>query len=445
MLELPTDYQKFIHSSRYARFRDDLGRRETWGETVTRFFDYFQSSLEEKHSYKPSQTLVSELKDAVSGLHVMPSMRALMTAGEAARRESLAIYNCAFLPIDSIRAFGETLYILMCFHPDTLVTTRKGDKKISEIVIGDEVLSVDESTGRAVWKKVTSQVQTPSSAKPKVEITLETGKKIRCTTDHKWLTSNRGWVEAGSLTLEDDLLSPRWEIYKVTNTLNGKSYVGLTTKGAKVRFAEHVDGAKKGTGSWKFASALRKHDLASWSVEVVDFAFSKEEAIQKEREWIASLDTFRTGYNSTLGGEGAEGYRWRNDQKLHASENSYERTPDHREKQREVLISNREKINLTRKTDAYREAQRLRNLGENNPRFGKKHSTEWKEKASLAMKGERNPFYGRTHSEEAKARIREKVAGTRDGENNSFFGKKHSEETKAKMKASWAAKKESRA
>ncbi len=114
MLQLPTDYQKFIHSSRYARFRDDLGRRETWEETVTRFFDYFQGSLEEKHGYKPSQTLVSELKDAVSGLHVMPSMRALMTAGEAARRENLAIYNCSYVPIDSIRAFGETLYILMC-------------------------------------------------------------------------------------------------------------------------------------------------------------------------------------------------------------------------------------------------------------------------------------------------------------------------------------------
>lgn len=77
MRELPTDYQKFIHSSRYARFRDDLGRRETWEETVTRYFDYFQESLLEKHNYRPSQTLVSELKDAVSGLNIMPSMRAL--------------------------------------------------------------------------------------------------------------------------------------------------------------------------------------------------------------------------------------------------------------------------------------------------------------------------------------------------------------------------------
>lgn len=114
MIELPTDYQKFIHASRYARFRDDLGRRETWNETVDRYFDYFVGSLEEKHGYKAPATLVSELKDAVLGLNVMPSMRALMTAGEAARRENLAIYNCSYVPIDSIRAFGETLYILMC-------------------------------------------------------------------------------------------------------------------------------------------------------------------------------------------------------------------------------------------------------------------------------------------------------------------------------------------
>lgn len=111
---LPTDYQTYIHASRYARFRDDLGRREHWGETVTRYFDYFEEDLERRHGYRVPPTLRSELHDAVSGLHVMTSMRALMTAGEAARRENLAIYNCAYVAIDRPRAFAEILYILMC-------------------------------------------------------------------------------------------------------------------------------------------------------------------------------------------------------------------------------------------------------------------------------------------------------------------------------------------
>jgi len=112
--QLPTDYQSFIHRSRYARFVDSEGRREYWDETVGRYFDYFEQDLDEQHGYKVSQSLRSELQDAVITLNVMPSMRALMTAGEALRRENLAGYNCSYLPIDRPRAFAETLYILMC-------------------------------------------------------------------------------------------------------------------------------------------------------------------------------------------------------------------------------------------------------------------------------------------------------------------------------------------
>lgn len=113
-MNLPTDYQTFIHASRYARFRDDLGRRERWDETVTRYFDYFEQDLDERHGYKVSAGLRSELTDAVLGLHVMPSMRAMMTAGEALRRENIAGYNCAYVPIDRPRALAEILYILLC-------------------------------------------------------------------------------------------------------------------------------------------------------------------------------------------------------------------------------------------------------------------------------------------------------------------------------------------
>lgn len=107
-------YSQFIHKSRYARFRDDLGRRETWEETIARYLDYFQQDLDERHGYSMSQSLRSELYDAIHGLDVMPSMRAMMTAGEAARRCNVGIYNCSYAAIDSVRTFAEILYILMC-------------------------------------------------------------------------------------------------------------------------------------------------------------------------------------------------------------------------------------------------------------------------------------------------------------------------------------------
>ena len=90
-VELPSDYQSYIHRSRYARFRDEDGRREFWHETIARYFDYFEADLDRWHGHKVSPMLRSELQDAVLGLEIMPSMRGLMTAGPAAgcRRSTL--------------------------------------------------------------------------------------------------------------------------------------------------------------------------------------------------------------------------------------------------------------------------------------------------------------------------------------------------------------------
>lgn len=100
------DYQKFIATSRYARWREEEGRRETWAEVVDRYLDFFQDRLD--------QETTEELRQAIHDLEAMPSMRALMTAGPALERNNVAGYNCAFLPVDSPRAFDETMYILMC-------------------------------------------------------------------------------------------------------------------------------------------------------------------------------------------------------------------------------------------------------------------------------------------------------------------------------------------
>ena len=112
-MTLPTEYQQFIHLSRYARWDYDNKRRETWEETVSRYFDFFTEWLEEKHEYKLDNGKRVELEEAVLNLNVMPSMRCLMTAGEALRKENVAGYNCSYIKVDSIRSFDEILYVLM--------------------------------------------------------------------------------------------------------------------------------------------------------------------------------------------------------------------------------------------------------------------------------------------------------------------------------------------
>ena len=78
---LPTDYQNFIALSRYARWREEDQRRETWTETVERYFDYMENHLAKNHKYTMPEDLRAELEEAVLNQDIMPSMRALMTAG----------------------------------------------------------------------------------------------------------------------------------------------------------------------------------------------------------------------------------------------------------------------------------------------------------------------------------------------------------------------------
>ena len=111
---LPTDYQNFIALSRYARWKEDEQRRENWGETVDRYFDYMSDHLSKNYSYTITKALKSKLTEQIMNLGVMPSMRALMTAGPALDRCHVGGYNCSYIPVDSPRSFDECMYILMC-------------------------------------------------------------------------------------------------------------------------------------------------------------------------------------------------------------------------------------------------------------------------------------------------------------------------------------------
>ena len=107
-------YQEFIFKSRYARWMDDVGRREDWNESVTRYIDFFADRFP-----KVMKEVGPELEAAIIGMEVMPSMRALMTADRDANtgalsRDEVAGYNCSYLPVDSLRSFDETLYLLLC-------------------------------------------------------------------------------------------------------------------------------------------------------------------------------------------------------------------------------------------------------------------------------------------------------------------------------------------
>ena len=104
---IPTDYQNFIAVSRYARWMEEEGRRETWKETVQRYVDYMSEKVK-------GQLPKKEIFDAIHNLEVMPSMRALMTAGPALERDNTAGYNCSYMPVDDPKSFDEAMYILLC-------------------------------------------------------------------------------------------------------------------------------------------------------------------------------------------------------------------------------------------------------------------------------------------------------------------------------------------
>lgn len=111
---LPTPYQQFIHKSRYARWLEDEQRRENWDETVDRYVNFMVNQVRGKHDYTLPKKDVEDIREAILNLEIMPSMRAMMTAGPALARDNIAGFNCSYIPVDSMKTFSETMYILMC-------------------------------------------------------------------------------------------------------------------------------------------------------------------------------------------------------------------------------------------------------------------------------------------------------------------------------------------
>lgn len=148
---LPTDYQTFIATSRYARWLEDENRRETWSETVSRYCEYLRSSP----NVKLSNEDIAEIEEAILTLEVMPSMRALMTAGVAADRDNTCIYNCSYLAVDSPRSFDEAMFILLCGTGVGFSVERQSISNLPDISknlsASDDLITVQDS--KEGWSK----------------------------------------------------------------------------------------------------------------------------------------------------------------------------------------------------------------------------------------------------------------------------------------------------
>ena len=151
---LPTDFQSFIHTSRYARWIESEQRRESWGETVERYIDnVIATRIDDKE-------VVSEIRDAILSLQVMPSMRAMMTAGKALDRDNVASFNCSYLPVDDLKSFDEAMFILLCGTGVGFSVERQYVNKLPEVPeqMFDSETTIVVADSKEGWAKAYRQL-----------------------------------------------------------------------------------------------------------------------------------------------------------------------------------------------------------------------------------------------------------------------------------------------
>ena len=148
---LPTDYQSFIHKSRYAKYFEGKGR-ESWDETVERYTKNIIGKLVDTVTRK-------ELETAILSLDVMPSMRSLMTAGKAAERDNTCMYNCSYLAVDDVKAFDEAMFILLCGTGVGFSVERQSVQKLPEVpTLFDSETNIVVKDSKEGWAKSLRQL-----------------------------------------------------------------------------------------------------------------------------------------------------------------------------------------------------------------------------------------------------------------------------------------------
>ena len=251
-------------------------------------------------------------------------------------------------------------------------------------------------------------------------------------------------------------------IYKITNTVNGKSYIGKTTRDAeKTRIRAHL----RGRGSQPVKDAIEKYGQDAFTYEILHDGIIPEFLDNLEKEVIAKFNTVSPhGYNLTEGGDTNP----MDMPEVRQKHSEAMKRPEVRQKHSEAMRHPevRQKLSKAstgkRHTDETRRNMSETRKGENNPMYGKpcsddtkrkiseantgrKHSDEARQNMSEARKGEKHPMYGRKHSDEAKQKmseshkrpeVRQKHSEATKGENNPMYGKRHSDEAKQKMSES---------
>jgi len=150
-------YEDYIAVSRYARYLPDLKRRERWDETVTRFIDFFEGRFGNNPDYTRTFKI---LKEAITDKKVLPSMRAVMTAGRALERDHVAGYNCAYIAADNIRVFDESLYIMLCGTGLGFSVERQHIAKLPEVAesFHDTETTIVVSDSKLGWAKALKEL-----------------------------------------------------------------------------------------------------------------------------------------------------------------------------------------------------------------------------------------------------------------------------------------------
>jgi ribonucleoside-triphosphate reductase len=148
---LPTDYQAFIHKSRYAKYYEDTGR-ESWEDTVTRFSVNTIRDMVDPATKR-------QLEEAILGLEVMPSMRSLMTSGPAAERDNTCMYNCSYLAVDDLKSFDEAMFILLCGTGVGFSVERQSITKLPEVPeLFDSETNIVVKDSKEGWAKSLRQL-----------------------------------------------------------------------------------------------------------------------------------------------------------------------------------------------------------------------------------------------------------------------------------------------
>ena len=158
---LNTDYQTFIATSRYARWLEGEGRRETWSETVERYINnvILHPSPQSPLKFRVGKSDVDLIRHHILSLQVMPSMRSMMTAGKAASRDNTCMYNCSYLPVDDLKSFDEAMFILLCGTGVGFSVERQFISKLPDVpTLFDSETTVVIKDSKEGWAKGLRQV-----------------------------------------------------------------------------------------------------------------------------------------------------------------------------------------------------------------------------------------------------------------------------------------------